>query len=156
MEDLRQELTWRLHRQRQHFDPARGSLYVFVNVVVDRHAATLDRDSQTEKRQCAGNRVALKHAEIEQLRAIDDLHHADQRRRDLALDVAEVLANLPEELRAVAEALKTDNVAAAARKLGVPRSTLMTGGVRSLLRRFRQAGLDKYVQRVSSPRARTG
>ncbi|QEL20765.1 hypothetical protein PX52LOC_07879 [Limnoglobus roseus] len=54
---------------------------------------------------------------------------------DWALDVAAILARLPEDLRAVAELLKTESVTAAARTRAVPRDALRRQ-VRDLRRAF--------------------
>lgn len=68
----------------------------------------------------------------------------DQEQAELALDVAESLANLPDELRAVAERLLHAPIAEVARELGLRPSTLY-GLVHRLRRRFRRAGLDEYL-----------
>jgi RNA polymerase sigma-70 factor (ECF subfamily) len=62
----------------------------------------------------------------------------------LAGDVADVLAKAPEELRDLAERLKTQSVSEIARDTGVPRTTLYEA-VRHLRRRFESAGLKEYL-----------
>jgi hypothetical protein len=64
----------------------------------------------------------------------------DQERTEQSLDVAEVLAALPEELREVAEHLMHEPAAAVTRRLGLRPSTLY-GLIGRLRRHFRRRGL---------------
>jgi DNA-directed RNA polymerase specialized sigma24 family protein len=64
---------------------------------------------------------------------------------DLALDVAEAQAALPDRLRAVAERLKVGaSITRIAADLGVPRTTVQHW-IKQIRRRFEQAGLDDYL-----------
>ena len=62
----------------------------------------------------------------------------------LAHDMADVIAKLPDELRDLANRLKTQTVSAIARDMGIPRTTL-TDRLRSIRKRFEKAGLKDYV-----------
>jgi hypothetical protein len=59
-------------------------------------------------------------------------------------DITEVVTKLPDELRDLAERLKTRSVSEIARDMGVPRTTL-NESVRRLCRRFESAGLKDYL-----------
>jgi len=63
---------------------------------------------------------------------------------DLASDLTEALAKLPDDLSALAERLKTQSLSQAARDLGVPRSTLQRQ-VQRLRQCFEDAGLRIYL-----------
>lgn len=67
---------------------------------------------------------------------------SDPARAELALDVAAVVAGLPEDLRDLAGRLMTQSLSEAARDLGVVRSSLQRriGRIRRL---FEDAGLDE-------------
>ncbi|OWK39875.1 hypothetical protein [Fimbriiglobus ruber] len=71
----------------------------------------------------------------------------DRRDRDLRADVAAEVAALPRELREVAERLREQSCAAAARDLGISRATLGRR-VDRLRERFAARDLDAYL---SSP-----
>ncbi|MBN9524289.1 sigma-70 family RNA polymerase sigma factor [bacterium] len=117
------------------FDPGRGTPEGFARTVVRNAAAKLVRGRFAARRHPGrvGPLVALD-AEP----ADPSGHPADRVAR--AADVAAVVAALPPDLRAAAEALKTDTVAAAARVLGVSRGT-MYARVREIRSWFERAGL---------------
>jgi DNA-directed RNA polymerase specialized sigma24 family protein len=62
----------------------------------------------------------------------------------LVLAVEEALASLPEDLRDLAERLKSRSLSQVARELGVPRSTLQDR-VQQLLEAFECAGLRDFL-----------
>ena len=62
----------------------------------------------------------------------------------LLQDLNEVFADLPPELRELAEAMKTDSITAISRDKGIPRYTL-NYRVRQLRQRFEEAGLAEYI-----------
>ena len=66
-----------------------------------------------------------------------------EERRDLAIDVAEVLAALPAELREIAEKLQHYSISELAERIDMPRTTI-NERVKDLRLRFQAAGLDKY------------
>jgi len=59
---------------------------------------------------------------------------SDVERADLEMDVAQILAALPSDLRQVAEMLMTMSVSDAARRIGVPESTFRSRYLPSLRR----------------------
>ncbi len=140
-EDLEQELILRLLQSLHLFDPNQAHRNVFVTTVIERAVARIVRERLAKKRD-GGVVRSLDHAHE---KAGDSTEPADPRRSheeeiDLATDLAEVLARLPADLRALAERLKSRSLSQAARELGLPRSTLQRQ-VERLRRCFEDAGL---------------
>src|SRR5262249_27307666 len=134
-EDLEQELTLALLRRKAAFDPARGTPRAFAGTVVSRAAANLLRRHPPQNRDPRREtpRPALPATRDEGLRPLaqglgQDAHDRRLGRqarggegpRDLAWDVAELLARLPPDERDLAERLKGGGLSDAARQLGVP------------------------------------
>ncbi|GIW55530.1 MAG: hypothetical protein KatS3mg082_1934 [Nitrospiraceae bacterium] len=144
-EDLEQELLLRLLQSLHLFDPAQAHRNVFVTTVIERAVAMILRERLARKRN-GGTVQSLDHAHE---KARDATEPADPRRShedqiNLATDLAEVLAKLPDDLRALAERLKRQSLSQAARDLGVPRSTLQRQ-VQRLRQCFEDAGLRIYL-----------
>jgi RNA polymerase sigma factor (sigma-70 family) len=143
-EDLVQELMLRLLRSLRLFDAAQADRKSFVTAVVERNAAKILRDRRAKKRD--GGRIESLDVLLETLDeeppdlAVDD-HAAEQ--ADLAIDMADLLARLPAELRDLAERLQRQTLSQAAREIGVARSTLQRRVAR-LRRHFEDAGLRNY------------
>lgn len=158
--DIEQELTLKLLKALSGFDPDQGHKNVFVTAVIERFVANLLRDKQAEKRDhrrvCSLNVVIADDEDEGPVELGDTVSRREQDARlgqaprdehdlaQLVLDMVEVIATLPSELRELAERLKTDSVSQVARDLGVPRTTL-NGRVRELRRRFERAGLKDYL-----------
>jgi RNA polymerase sigma factor (sigma-70 family) len=168
--DIEQELTLKFLNSAASFEPERGRWKGFVTKVVERHAASLLRNSRAKKR--AHRRITSLNSPVQAGSDIpttlaDSITDRDQDARRgrrprseeqisrLAFDLAEVLERLPPKLRDLAERLKTQSIAEAARTLGVPRTTV-NGWVSQLRRRFEKAGLRAYMESSSSPWRRTG
>lgn len=158
-DDLEQELTLKLLKHRAAFDPRQSHWHAFVTAVVERHAATLLRNKQVEKRD--HKRVTSLHVVVEDpLNGPGALADTIGRRErdarlglssrsdiellDLRHDVAAVLESLPPRWREVCERLKHDSISQVARDLGVPRTTL-SYLVRRLRKHFETAGLKDYL-----------
>jgi len=157
--DLEQELLARLVQSLKSFDPAQAHRKCFVTAVVERDVANILRDAKAEKRdhrRIGSLNVTIEVNEegpTELAETIGDREYDARRCRhprsaeelaQLASDLAEVVATLPEELRDLAQRLKTQSIAEAARDLGVPRTTL-NHSVRRMRERFVQTGLREYV-----------
>ena len=139
------------------FDPAAAHWKSFVTTVIERQTATLVRDRRAAKRD--RRRVTTLHVLIdgddgpleftqtiasdEHLNRTDWWRRSDAERAELALDLDEVLAALPEDLRDLAVRLMDASPSQVARDLGVPRSTLQRRMER-LRRHFEDAGLRDY------------
>ena len=158
-EDLEQELLTRLLQSLKSFDPKQAHRKCFVTAVVERDVANILRDAKAEKRD--HRRIGSLHVMIEVTDdgptelagTIGEREHNARRCRhprseddlaQLATDLADVVAAIPDELRDLAERLKTQSIAAIAREVGVPRTTL-NDSVRHLRQRFEQAGLRDYL-----------
>ncbi|MCX7701184.1 MAG: sigma-70 family RNA polymerase sigma factor [Gemmataceae bacterium] len=153
--DLEQELSLKLLKQLTAFDPAAAPWHAFVTTLIERHAASLLRHKQAEKRD--HRRIASLHLPIEtpdhgpvelaetvsrrgQDARLGRESRSDEERAQLAADVADVLLNLPEDLQDLAERLKHASVSQVARDLGLPRTTLLRR-LEPLRRTFEDKGL---------------
>jgi len=143
-DDLRQELRVRLWQALARFDPGHGHENKYVTAVLARAAAGLIRERNAKKR----DPTRVRSFSWTWDRRLDGGAHADRRadeaRADLAIDLTEFLTLLPADLRALAERLMVQTLAAAARDLEVPRSSLRRR-VERLRRRFEDEGLDIYL-----------
>jgi RNA polymerase sigma-70 factor (ECF subfamily) len=112
--DMEQELAMRLFGPLRKFNSARCTRLSYAQLLIDRFAINLLRARRAAKRD-GGPQSQLP----------DDLPEvADEAAVARALDWAAALEALPEELRRVAELMKTETVAGAARALGVSRDTV--------------------------------
>jgi RNA polymerase sigma-70 factor (ECF subfamily) len=142
-DDLEQKLV--LHLLRRLPDGARAYPEALVLAVLFRYAANILRAGRAAKRDSRRARP---------LGGSGDVPAGGDRRRpavrtdeewaELASDVADVLAGLPPDDRDLAERLMRQSKAAAARGLGVPRTTLYVA-LRRLRARFERAGLRGYL-----------
>ncbi len=108
-EDLEQALILHVFERVPRFDPARGTWPAFVQCLVERFGHNWARARRAAKRD-AGT--------LEPLPG-DVPERGSNAEPGAGLDLAEALARLPEELRAVAELLTTETIAGAARAQGV-------------------------------------
>jgi RNA polymerase sigma factor (sigma-70 family) len=155
-DDLEQELIAKVLERLGPPDPCRRRDSL-VATVVERLAANLLRERRARKRR-AHVRSLNSHVPTAdgpaELAAVVGAPAYDARRgrrprseeelARLAADVDAVLASLPDDLRELAERLKSQPVAEAARAKDVPRTTLYEQ-VRRLRRRFERAGLRDYL-----------
>jgi len=161
IEDVEQELMLSVLLGMPKYNPCRGALSTFITRIVDRRVKQLLRFRKQEKRDYARVSVSLnKPVGEEDDRAIElwetidweatairtgKLHRKRGEETDLALDVSKVLAGVPDDLRRIAECLKTSkSIHEAAQKLGVPRTTLY-GSIGRLRAIFEDAGLRDYL-----------
>lgn len=126
--DLEQELTLHVLQRRPRFNPKRGSWAAFVRRVVKYYGENLVRDRRTAKRY-GGPTDPL----------TDEIPARDESDA-IARAVRAAVAELPAELREVAELVLSGSVAAAARELGVSRSTVYAR-LREIRSRTEFAGL---------------
>ena len=153
LDDLVQELTLKLIQAMEQFDPDRGHPRSFLATVLTRHFLTLIRDYSTEKRDDRNCQSLQDYIHDDGSRPIagtefqelaDGEVDLEQERADLALDLDEVLQQLPDHLRDLAERLKTSSISGAARDLGIPRSRIARE-IEELRTRFEDAGLRAYL-----------
>jgi RNA polymerase sigma factor (sigma-70 family) len=170
VEDLKQELTLRFFQRHPGLEPGDPRHHAFVTAVVHQCVANILRDHHAQKRAVrevgsldapvdAGEGDAVPSARTVSRRERDArLGVRPRDESDLAearLDVAEVLAGLPPDLRDLAERLKGQSIAEVADDLGVARTSLYQS-IRRLRCRFEKAGLKDYLQETPSSRLRTG
>lgn len=128
--DHEQDLALRLVRARRQFTPDRGTEAAFATAVLDRAAADLARRRAARKRTPA---APLAHDPV------DRRHGPDA---GLAFDLVDALDRLSADMRDLADRLRWQTLAAVARDLGVPRSTLQrrVHHLRSALAAFAPTG----------------
>ena len=139
IEDLTQDFRMELWKKLPAFDPSRGSMGAYVNVLLDLFFANWLRQRFADRRnpqRVVSLNALFRNDEglwIELGKTIaHDAHgkrhgrhpRSDEEHADLRNDVDDVLQAMASELRTVADQLRDKSVAAAARELGIPRTTL--------------------------------
>lgn len=148
--DLMQEVWTRLWPCLSSYDPNKGQLQGFLSTVIDRIVANLLRDRFAAKRDfrrlvSLQQRVRTEEGSVELGQTLcSPKQGAGQERADLALDVADAIAQLPEDKRELVQLLQHQNLTEIARLFGVPRSTLQSR-LRQLRELFDHAGLREYL-----------
>jgi RNA polymerase sigma-70 factor (ECF subfamily) len=130
---LEQELIARLLHGLQSFDPTRARHTAFVAAIVQRSAAHILRYHRAQKRD---------HRRLIELQRLGSrrLQRWPSEATELVLDVEEVIAGPPQQLRWLAVQLKHKSLSQIARDSGIPRSTL-GHRVRELRERFEAANV---------------
>jgi RNA polymerase sigma factor (sigma-70 family) len=150
IEDARQELALAVLAARDGFDSQRGTCAAYTRTVVRRAGAKLVRARHAAKRNparvCSLDSPAPRTALTDPAMLTAGPTH--ERQVDLALDVGELLARLPADLRTAAALLASLSVTEAAETLGIPRTTLHDR-IRTLREEFARAGLREYLPRTS-------
>jgi len=158
-DDLQQDLILRVLQSLPSFDSDQGHRNKFITAVVERYVATILRNKKAEKRDhrrisSLNVKVTIGEGEVTELAQTIGQRELDARRGrhprsdedlvQLALDMAEVIARLPTDLRELAERMKTESVAEIARAMDIPRTTLHDS-VHRLRQRFENTGLKDYL-----------
>jgi RNA polymerase sigma factor (sigma-70 family) len=139
--DLAQELTLRLLARLRRFDPSHPHPNAFVATVLERAADMLVRSRLAAKRDRIPGSLDAEDA----CEPSDPFSEAEEGDRDRDIDVAETLAALSPEMRALAELLmRSKNVSEAARRQGVTRSSLVRQ-VERLRKHLEDGGLEVYL-----------
>jgi len=158
--DVEQELhlQWLLRQSR--FDPTRGELETFVDVVLNNVIRTMVEARRAAKRDCCQCTCSLddpvdaaaeggmtRHETYDQ----DDYFQATGARNrpqgelhDLRLDVRRALRRLSPSQRELALRFRTQTVAEAARAMKIPRTTLY-GWLEHVRVVYVELGLDEYL-----------
>jgi RNA polymerase sigma factor (sigma-70 family) len=145
VEDLAQDCRAELVRKFAAFDPARGSLPAFVvrvlaNLVTNRLRDRLAAKRDPRRVRPAGRLPEPLPAAYRHARRL----RTDLERAELRLDLEVVVRTLKPELRALAERLRRQSLAEAARQTGVPRTTLQSR-VRALRAVFERHDLRDFL-----------
>lgn len=163
--DLEQELRLRVWLAFAQFDPARAHWNAYVTTVVERHVATLLEHGRRSKRMQDPNTVSLSELvedsdqELVELAEMIGPQHQEaltgryvdsaENQSDLKLDVAQIMAGLPDDLRVLCELLKEHSITEAAEKLGIPRTSASYQLLR-LRTIFSEAGFGEFFEERSS------
>lgn len=146
-EDIEQELTLDLLTRLSRYDPSKARSATFVRLVVDRCVASLIRKRQALMRDYRRATQSLDDLiDEEDNDNAAELSYDDQEKRELAIDMAEALGELPDELRSIAEALRDGKLAEVARDRGLTREA-MRWRVKKIRDHFARRGLHEYVGR---------
>lgn len=151
-EDIEHELLITVLERWPAFDSTRASARTFMARVVASKAASLVRVSQAAKRgvrqSTSPNGDATNGAcefDEEQARARRGIHsRSEVDAVSLRLDVAGVVADLPNDLRRLCEHLLRESVSEAARSSGQHRTTLYRA-ISDVRKRFTESGLHEYL-----------
>ena len=156
-QDLEQELSLDLWRRLSNFDPDRAQLQTFITRVVRHRAASLIQAQIAQMRDHrrttrfvfdpADNDEPLGPKSFDHhayLRLTDDQWRTDLAQRQLARDVAALLARLPPDLRDLCTRLAHRRPSEIARETRIPRSTLYAS-IAKLREHFKRAGLADYL-----------
>ena len=159
-EDIEQELTLVLLRRLGKFDPSVAHYNAFVTTVVERYAATIlqhgSAEMRTHRRNGGSLNVTVTDDDGHTVELVATICSSQQSLRtgqhqltheeasDLMRDVADVLEQLPPQLRELCERLKHDSISDVARELGVSRKTLYRRLTR-IRERFEKAGMRDYL-----------
>ena len=163
-EDLEQEMMLDLLQRLPQYDVSRASRNTFIARVVEHKVATLIEFYRVPRRD-PGGLVHTLFADIRDAAAGDDSRGAargkvyafdeaasrkrlgeavrlEDERRDERLDVESVIEGLPEDLRQLAEHLRSKTPWEIAKKTGIPRTNLYRA-IEKLRKKFQEAGLEE-------------
>jgi RNA polymerase sigma factor (sigma-70 family) len=158
-QDVEQEVALQVLGALQLFEPARGHRNSFVSAVAERALISILRRTRAAKRDyrrvCSLSVTVhiwgegpVELAQTISEHEVENRTGADQRSQqeltELAMDVAEVIASLPELWRELAERRKSQTMAEIAEAMNIPRTTL-NERIADLRQVFQQAGLREYL-----------
>ncbi|MCA8985811.1 MAG: sigma factor [Planctomycetaceae bacterium] len=142
-EDLAQDLALHLLCQWPQYDPSKGKPTTFIQNVIDTKVCQLIRDQCDPKRDFRRLRSLSDGDEAAEYGLFDGVRGqpelSDQDSFELQSDFADITARLPEELRQIADLLKTKCPHAVAQEFGIPESTVRKR-IGELREYFEQAG----------------
>jgi len=158
-EDLEQELYTRVLQSLPLFNPDQAHRNKFITTVVERYVRNILRNARAEKRDYT--RIGSLNVIVEipdegpaELAETIDHRELDARlgrhRRteeelaELAIDLADVIATLPQSWQTLLELRKTQTMQEIADEMGVPRTTL-NGWMRRIRQRCEDAGMADYL-----------
>lgn len=161
MEDIKQELIVDLLERLPKFDSSKASYNTFVARVVERRISNLLRDRQAEmrdhRREICSLNEEIDTGEEEPKQRLTAISQDEQdfrtgkyqrsaeERMDLHLDIQNMLAGLPPDLRNAARLLQHRPIAQVARELGIPHATFYDHHLTQLREAFAEQGLADYL-----------
>lgn len=158
-EDLEQEFFVRILQSLPLFNPNQAHRNTFITTVVERHVANILRNKRAAKRDhrriCSLNvMIEIADGPTELAQTISnrelDARICRQRPREdelaqLAIDITDVIATLPESWKTLLELRKSQSMPEIASEMGVPRTTL-NAWMHHIRQRFEKAGLRDYLK----------
>lgn len=158
-EPLEQELFARVLQSLPRFNPEVAHRNKFITAVVERYVANILRNKKAEKRD--HRRITSLNVMIEIIdegptelaqtigdRELDARQgrerRSEQELHELALDLAAVMATLPEAWRTLLELRKSRTMPEIAEEMGVPRTTL-NDWMRRIRQRFEKSDMQDYL-----------
>ncbi len=151
-EDIEHELLIAVLERWHSFDANRASARTFVARIIENKAASLVRACQAAKRgvgQCTplardmdGSACDFDEERVRSRRGLKTRSIIEA--LCLRMDLAEIMADLPPDLRSLCKQLMRGSVSAVARDSGTRRTTLYRA-IRQLRRRLEDAELDEYL-----------
>lgn len=158
--DIEQEMILDLLSRFPKFDPDKAAHSTFAARIVEHKISKLFRYRRREMRDYRRESCSLddpiEDAEGKPIRRacsfcqgkaafrLGKRARSREEEAQLRIDVSLVLEKLPDDLREVAEQLKTETVSDAARNLGIPRTTLY-GNIKRIRSLFEDAELQDYL-----------
>jgi RNA polymerase sigma factor (sigma-70 family) len=157
IDDLVQDIWLDLAQRLPGYDPSRSQLRTFVTRLVEHKLSNILRDRRARRRDC--RRCQSLNVPVGDSQDHDggdalasNVHegrtgcmcHPEEEKADLTDDLAQLLRQMPVEQRDLCLRLQSEPLAAIAREVGVPRTTLQES-VSKIRRRFEDAGLRDYL-----------
>ena len=159
-DDLEQELFARVVQSLPKFDPDQAHSNKFVTTVVERYVANILRNKRAAKRDTHGvtslnvmiqiteegpTELAQTIGERELDARICRQRRTQEELAQLALDMVEVIATLPDSWQTLLELRKTRTMQQVADEMGVSRTTL-NDWMRRIRQRFESSGMQDYLE----------
>lgn len=126
-EDLRNDMVVELLSAFKRFDPNKSKRETFINRVLDRFALYVTRQRCTQQRRASDTPMGFDDVCTNFQPTVNDPRRGvrnEQHLRELRLDLSEVIAALPGDLQQVCEILTRKSGRAAAKDLGISKSSL--------------------------------
>ena len=150
-EDIEQELTLHVLEHLHDYDPSRSSRHTFIARVVEHKAADLIDYRTAKMRTPRRVEQSLDETLVDAEGALTDRasmmagnESTPGALRDAAIDLAEVLQQLPPRLRALCKRLPDATMQEIADEFGVARRTVYRW-IDQIRDRLQKAGLDDYI-----------
>ena len=160
IKDLEQELVLDLLKRLPKYDPKRAQRNTFINRIINHKVATIIESKKAAKRDYRRSGGSLSEDyEDSEGRITPRLERVDSRscrqrmgwsvepsieQMDLKIDLDQVVAGLPPELRELCERLKFQTVAEIFQETGAPRSTIYDR-MKRIRAVFEDRGLKEYL-----------
>jgi len=150
-DDIEQQLWIHVLVRAAKFDPARRPWEVFLSFILDRRCASIRRERLAEKRSPCREECSLDDLVLDgdgrcvrRDQTTPECSSTPQRLRELANDVAEVLAHLSETHRVIALGLVSGTINSIATEQGISRSAVGRH-VEEIRDAFKDGGLREYL-----------